>query len=165
MIAETQTKLLNTAKVYILYNNSHCYIGSTNQLLKKRLQQHESTKRRITSSVIIKEGDYKIKPLETCTPLSRKELLVKERYWLDLYADVGRLTVCNKMLPCRTYAEWKRANYQRILAQKKQYRTIMQYCPVCDCNVIKNNFARHCKCAKHIKKTGDFHSLEIVNDN
>ena len=100
-------------KIYKLIDNtnSNVYVGSTKQkYLSKRLSTHRQDYKKamngkrhhLTSSQIIKNGDYKIQLIEETDDETR------ERYWI-------LNTECvNKNIPGRTPKEWAEDNKERM---------------------------------------------------
>lgn len=88
------------------------YIGSTTGAISRRLAQH---KHRISSEVenqyscceIIKNGDYFIDILEECPCDTKRELLLRERYWFE------RTDCVNRQVPSRTKEEYRLQNREK----------------------------------------------------
>ena len=85
----------HNSKIYKLSDNTgeKIYIGSTIQTLQQRLQGHKSSAKSCKdgygcgSKQIIDGGDYKIDLLEEFSCENKKELCIKEQYYLDQYKD------------------------------------------------------------------------------
>ena len=100
-------------KIYKIIDNTNgnVYIGSTEQkYLSSRLSTHrqdykkamDGKRHHLTSSQIIKNGDYKIELIEETDDESR------ERYYIEHTECV------NKNIPGRTYKEWSEDNKESI---------------------------------------------------
>ena len=94
-------------KIYKIIDNTNgnIYIGKTSQkYLSDRLSSHvwdykTQNKRGCVSRDIIKNGDYKIELIEETLDKSR------EKYWIENTSNC-----INKLIPGRTYAEWRKDN-------------------------------------------------------
>ena len=107
-------------KIYKLIDNTNgnVYVGSTKQkYLSSRLGTHRQDYKKamngkrhhLTSSQIIKNGDYKIQLIEETDDETR------ERYWI-------LNTECvNKNIPGRTPKEWAEDNKERMTEYYKEY--------------------------------------------
>lgn len=102
-------------RVYIITspNTQKCYIGSTLEHLTKRLYTHEENYRRFllsgtrycSSFEIIKLGNYSIKQLDILCNATKKEILDREQYFINIYDCVNiqtasksiRKPICNKV--------------------------------------------------------------------
>ena len=101
------------------------YIGSTTQLLCKRLAGHvvhykrylNGKFRRVTSFEIIKLGDYKIELVEKYPCNDKEELLARE-------GEVIKNTpnCVNKIIVGRTQMQYRADNKKEIAEKHKQYR-------------------------------------------
>ena len=86
-----------------------CYVGSTTESLKSRLNKHvskyntypQTNKVYTTSFDIIKLKNYNIILLENCPCNNRKELETREKHYIK------KLNSCNKVIPTRTQREYK----------------------------------------------------------
>lgn len=90
-------------KIYMIVSDSGYYVGSTTQTLHRRYRKH-ITGRNVTSDKII-EGS-KIILLEDYPCKSRRELLLKEKEWMEIIPCV------NKCRPLITKEE--RKEYMKI---------------------------------------------------
>tara|TARA_R100000951_G_C2523462_1_gene144151 strand:+ start:65 stop:511 length:447 start_codon:yes stop_codon:yes gene_type:complete len=99
----------NNGKIYKIIDENHCYIGSTTQTLNRRLQKHISNKKndkiKMTSSKLNLDHS-KIILIENCPCETKKQLLERERFWID------RCDCVNKIRPVITYDE--KLDYNRI---------------------------------------------------
>lgn len=96
------------SKIYKLRckNTGQVYIGSTTTDLDHRLQTHESDYRRYTkngkyhyvsSFDIIRGSNYTITQLEAHPCSSRKELMCRERHWIERYSRLNYKLVNRKI--------------------------------------------------------------------
>ena len=156
-------------KIYKITSNStdKIYIGSTCQLLCKRIAKHRGNYKEflngkgcfITSYELIKFDDSIITLIEDF-PCERKEqLLSRERYYIELNKDI----CVNKVIPTRTKKEYNQDNRERLSAQHKQWREanadkVKQHLETrkeqiqCKCGKFysKLHKARHEKSKKHL---------------
>ena len=102
-----------------------CYVGSTTQELIRRLKRHQNDykwklttikKYNHSSFNIIKFEDNHIMLLENYPCNNRKELELRERYYIE------KLNSCNRNLPTRTRKEYLCDSKDKIKLQKKGYR-------------------------------------------
>lgn len=111
------------SKIYKLYSPSKnlIYIGSTTQLLCKRLAEHlsnykaynkDNTKKYLTAYLVLDCEDYKIELLEEYACNNRQQLEKKEGEY------IRNNECCNKIMLGRTDKEYYRDNIDKI----KQYR-------------------------------------------
>ena len=94
------------------------YIGSTKMKINKRLDSHRSATNKCVSKTIIERGNYKVNILEEVSCNSKKELLIKEREYLE------KLNCINKCVPTNLY-KWesqKRFNEKNKDLIKKRNR-------------------------------------------
>lgn len=106
-------------KIYKLYNEDEpdkCYIGSTVKELSRRYSQHKSDLD-CTARILFEDNKTPIiELLEEYPCVSKKELEIRERYWVEQYPN--RI---NKYIPTRTPQERNDENKQKILEQRIQY--------------------------------------------
>ena len=118
----------NNSKIYKLVSASSdkIYVGSTTQLLCKRLQQHlgnykdytiNNNKPYTTSYEIIKLGDYSIQLIEQCNFNNKQQLHEREGHYIKLHRDI----CVNKLIAGRTHAEYRQDNKEFITEISKQY--------------------------------------------
>lgn len=79
-------------------NTDKFYIGSTTESLKKRLGRHKNI-RNCSSKEIIEADNYEINLLENYPCNSKKELLIRETYYYDLYKKETPNLLVNKICP------------------------------------------------------------------
>jgi len=108
-------------KIYKIVSDKGCYIGSTTQTLRRRFQKHEAdlklNNRKCSSSSIMENS--KIILIEDYPCKTRKELLERERYWIE------NIECVNKERPIITKEEKKEyvKNWHVINKDhKNQYR-------------------------------------------
>ena len=118
----------NNSKIYKIVSPStdKIYIGSTTQILCKRIAKHlsnyrdyiiDNTKGYITSYEILKLGDYSIKLIEECNFENKEQLRQREGYYIKFYKDI----VVNKQVPGRTRKEYAIDNKEQLNQYAKQY--------------------------------------------
>jgi len=102
------------------YQTELIYIGSTTQILSKRLGEHRINykKNGVTSSKeILKYPDYYIELIELFPCNSKEELLKREGYFIK-----QNINICvNCCIPGRTYKEWINDNKEHIDELRKQH--------------------------------------------
>ena len=110
-------------KIYRLDSENGTYIGSTTTSLENRLYDHRASLRSynkgkvrfITSHVVVDAPDLEISLIENYPCKTRQELLVREKYWINFYAE--RMEIVNKCLPIREEGDkqaYHKAYYERI---------------------------------------------------
>ena len=112
-------------KIYKLTcsENDLVYYGSTINKLKLRLQKHKSDYKSylkgksayITSFEIMKYASTKIELVEEISCDTKKELLARERHYIE------NNTCVNKVIPGRTYKEYKKDNREEINKKNNEY--------------------------------------------
>ena len=116
------------SKIYKLYSPSKnlIYIGSTTQILCKRLAEHlqkynaynnDNTKPYYTSYLVLDCEDYKIELLEEYACNNKQQLLKKEGEY------IRNNECCNEKIAGRTDKEWYKDNADTIKEKVKKYRT------------------------------------------
>jgi hypothetical protein len=126
-----------TGKIYKITSpyTDMIYVGSTTQSLERRMNKHKSNYKNRThsSKYMFDSGDPQIELIEEYHCDSKKELLLREQYYMDLYKDC----ICNKVNAVfgdrkaynRAYMrsergievkqQWRENNKQRINEYKK----------------------------------------------
>tara|TARA_R100001086_G_scaffold189950_3_gene107543 strand:+ start:2009 stop:2422 length:414 start_codon:yes stop_codon:yes gene_type:complete len=130
--------LRNIAKIYKLINEDNLfYIGSTTYDLEERLKKHKYVKNNYLTSKKLFENNKNviIELLEEFNFESKKEILEKEKYYIEMYINDNNCV--NKNLPYITninfknnnteykkeyYKYWYQKNRERRLEYYKQYR-------------------------------------------
>ena len=118
----------NNSRIYKIVSPStdKIYIGSTTQILCKRIAKHlidyrayiiDNTKKYLSSYEIIKLGDYSIKLIEECNFENREQLRQREGYYIKFYKDI----IVNKLIAGRTRKEYLIDNKEHIAERSKQY--------------------------------------------
>tara|TARA_R110002072_G_C7617770_1_gene505629 strand:+ start:100 stop:576 length:477 start_codon:yes stop_codon:yes gene_type:complete len=107
-------------KIYKLICNDEnlIYIGSTTQLLHKRLYQHKNyykNNKSITSSKLFDKGNVKIVLIELYPCNSKMELFKRERHFIET------LECVNKSIPTRNKNEWYIENKEIIKKRSKEW--------------------------------------------
>ena len=114
-------------KIYKIVGDGKVYIGSTcEKLLSKRLGGHVADYKRflngkreyISSYEVLKNNNYYIELLESCSCNTKDELHVRERFWIE------QLDCINKRVPSRTYEE--SLQYSKIYYEKNADK-ILEY--------------------------------------
>jgi hypothetical protein len=119
----------NNSKIYCIRSNltDKIYIGSTTQLLSKRLYEHKNHYNShynggkslyCSSFEILKVGDYYIELLELYPCNSKEELLKREG---ELIRENIKNTV-NKIISGRKMKEWREDNKEYRKEYAKEYR-------------------------------------------
>ena len=112
-------------KIYeiVCHTTDKIYIGSTCQPLDTRLAEHERsyTSRNYTTNYctafdILKQGTYTINLLENCSCATKRELHMRESFYI-------LNTVCvNKNIPLRSPLEYRRSKKNEIKKYNAEYR-------------------------------------------
>jgi hypothetical protein len=116
--------IIETAYIYKLRCKllNICYIGSTKKTLKQRSNEHKGAynyfmkhkKGVLTSSYkIIENNNYEILELEKCINITKKDLLTKEKYYIQ-----NTENVVNKNIPIIEKEE-KKARVKMLLEKTK----------------------------------------------
>jgi len=144
-------------KIYRILDNTNgsFYIGSTIKDLKERLRGHETSARSsaegygLASKDIIQNGDYEIQLLEACECETRKDLLQREQYYIELYPRC-----LNKNRACLNPQVKRDIDKQRylqnkdvILEKKRIYDKTYINCP-CGSGYSMSHRARHLRTDK-----------------
>tara|TARA_R110002074_G_scaffold211528_1_gene380965 strand:+ start:52 stop:582 length:531 start_codon:yes stop_codon:yes gene_type:complete len=162
-------------KIYkiISPHTDKCYVGSTAlQYLSSRMAQHRQDFRRgvsITSSEIIKLGDYEIVLLELCPCNSKDELHMRERHYMETLDCVNNKNVartilekveiqriCNKThrMNNKEYHKKRTSDYYEknkdSLKQKRKERDSSKITCECGCIISRANTTRHKKSKRHL---------------
>ena len=139
-MTEEDKRYLN-GKIYKIINsvNDKCYVGSTISTLNRRLIEHKcySKKARTATSKILIDEDpdnVSIQLIELYPCLTKKELLLRERYWLE------NMECVNKQRPIITREEkiqekndYNRNSYQNNIEARIAYskqRIQCSHCPM-----------------------------------
>ena len=116
-------------KIYKLVceNDSKIYIGSTCKSLKDRFCSHkcdfkkhgnEETPKKIPYSIqLFKLGSVDIVLIEDYPCKTKKELLARERYWIEKNVEL----CVNKVIPQRTHNEYYHAHQKQYAKHQKKY--------------------------------------------
>ena len=148
---------LSKAKIYKIIDNTNdnIYIGSTCKTLKTRLSVHKCDYKRFLNGLggnvksfdIIRNRDYKIELLEKCDIKTKKELLARERFFIQNNNCV------NKYIPgnfddkgCQQYQkDYREANKNELTIKKKEKFD-------CECRGKYTNCGKsqHLKTSKHL---------------
>ena len=103
-------------KIYklICNNSDKIYIGSTIQLLHKRLNQHKKCERTKAHELFVL-GEVKIVLIELYPCNSKMELFKRERHFIET------LDCVNKSIPTRSKNEWYIENKEIIKKRSKEW--------------------------------------------
>ena len=117
-------------KIYKLTSDStnKIYIGSTCQLLCRRMNEHRNNYKKFqngkcnktTSFELIALGDAIITLIEDYPCERREQLHARERYHIELNKDI----CVNKYIPTRTDKEYREANKEHLEQIGKEYREV-----------------------------------------
>jgi len=123
----TEVNKYNHSKIYKICSNKtdKIYIGSTTQILAKRLHEHvkhykhylKTNTKYITSIEIIKLEDYYIVLIEECNYNNKQQLLKREGEIIKLNIN----NVVNMLIAGRTKEEYYNDNKEHILEYHNQY--------------------------------------------
>lgn len=101
------------------------YYGSTTNY-KRRICLHktntekQNSKRKCKSRQIIDRGDYTFSIVEECNFNTKKELLIRERYYIDNYPCIN-IGVPYKTLEEKTQSKKEYGQSDKMLKYKKEY--------------------------------------------
>ena len=114
------------AKIYKITCNvtNQIYIGSTTKTLNHRLSEHKSDYKRyinnehnnVTSFKILENNDYKIELVEYFPCNNKKELEIRERYYIE------NIECVNKFIPTRTKKEYDNEYRENNKDKIKEYK-------------------------------------------
>ena len=112
----------NNGKIYKIYNDEFIYIGSTTVDLNKRLLHHiySAKNNKLTSSIIINSGNYKIELIQHFPCNTLKQLLEREQYYIDNTINCINKARCKSKF--NDSKEYYSSNKDKILIYQKQYR-------------------------------------------
>jgi hypothetical protein len=102
------------------------YIGSTTQKLCKRLTGHKTdmkNNKNLSSQQVVKCIDCLITLIESCQCNSKEELLMRERYYYDLYDCINKIKpLLLKGEIKENFKQYRIKNIDKIKEKEKQYR-------------------------------------------
>jgi len=156
--------------------NNNVYYGSTTRTLNIRLSKHKNNNNCCCSQSILKNNNYIMILVETIEFQDKKELLERERYYIQNYPCI------NKRLPITTYEEkkeydkeYREENKEHYKEYRKEYhqlnkekinKRIAEHYQLnkekilqnkkekikCDCGAVvnKSNLSSHKKTKKHL---------------
>ena len=149
-------------KIYkIISHNSDqdIYVGSTTQMLCKRLTGHVTNFKKngpVSSKNVLRHGNYQILLIENYPCNTKEELTAREAYY------VRQFNCVNKNVPGRTREEWYEDNKDKIAKyyednkdkiserHKKYYEANKILCD-CGCKVNRKYMNKHKNSNKHVK--------------
>jgi hypothetical protein len=152
-------------KIYKIVNavDDEIYVGSTCELLCKRIAKHRSVckKGKISYKLykhmrLIGIEHFHIYLVENCPCENREQLRRREGYWIK---KIGTL---NELIAGRTRAEYYQDNYEKLTEynrkyQKKRNSKEKAECEICGSIVRKDTIPRH----KRSKKCQSFLKIEF----
>lgn len=147
--------------IYKIINedSNNIYIGSTKQTLKQRYYVHKSKKKKsyCSSEIIINGLNPSIILLEEIEFIDRKDLLNKEKYYINIYLNDKNYKVVNiRTKPNRTkqeayeYSRNKYKDYMKDYAKEfynnnKSYFSKKVNCPQCNKQMNYSSLSNHKK--------------------
>ena len=130
-------------KIYKLTspNTDNIYIGSTIQTLEKRLiiHKHETKHNKgNSSSVMFRYGVPQIELIENYPCNSKKELVAREQYYMDLYSElcinlrnaidkVGSIEYCRRYRNSEKGKKWREDNREHIIEYRRKKHQTTEY--------------------------------------
>ncbi len=166
--------------IYKLSYENNVYIGCTNKELQQRLYSHLKnynyylkTKKCFCTSYLLfeKSNNIKIELLEQLNKdISKKDMLLKEGYYIKKFMDDKNYNVLNKKIEGRTTEEYRRDNKTIIEQQAKEYylknksniSSIKKQKLIClHCNKTFNKSNKY----KHVKVCSDNNIIIFENNN
>jgi len=108
------------------------------------------TDKYITSFLVISCGDIKIEQLEEITFTDKKELLIREGFYITSLNSVNKCVVGRPIEETRRL--YKLMNYEKILTQKN----IKHVCKSCGGFYTQCNYSHHIKTLKHLNVNSFF---------
>ena len=152
-----------TGRIYKITSaqTDNIYIGSTTKTLKQRLTEHKSDYKRFMNNPthnksgyeIVQFDDAVIELIEEKEFKDKKEMLFRERYYIEIYECV------NKMIPIRTNEETKEIKkiFDKKYKMENKYK-INAYANEkikCECghSYTRAHKAEHMKSKRHMKES------------
>ena len=146
------------AKIYKLWchETDEIYIGSTTNLLSKRLKQHKYPNYTASSRILFEKSNNVMIELIENYPCENKDQLNKREGEL-----IRELDCVNKLIAGRTNQQYYQDNRDKIIEYQKQYR--QENCDKirekqdekitckCGCKIMRRNLARHMQTDNHIQ--------------
>ena len=148
------------------YDDANIYVGSTSNF-KNRKNRHKFScnnekdiKYNYTVYQYIRDNggwdNWVMIPIEQYSCNSKEELVIKERYHIDLLRPI-----LNKKIPTRTKKEYYEDNKQHFVEYQKEYSNANKeiinekkkeqvICDHCGCELSRRNLTRHQKSKKCI---------------
>jgi hypothetical protein len=114
--------------IYKLYDDEDCYVGSTTQTLKERLDLHIKRKN-CKSTIILDRNKFIMELIEEVETNNRYE---REQYWIDKLSTLSQL---------------------KCFSGKEDERNVCNI--LCECGVYYSpkHKARHFRSQRHLKRT------------
>lgn len=112
-------------KIYKIYSGDLCYYGSTTMRLSARIYKHRERKIKYENGTragnlsvfqVLNRPDYKIELVEEYPCSNKRELLLRERFYIENNNCV------NINIPGRTKSEWQKANKDKKSIYNARYR-------------------------------------------
>ena len=114
--------IYSEGKIYKIHCNltGEDYYGSTTYTLQVRINCHKSTskkplKQQCKSKQIIDRGDFQIELVENYPCETKRELQVRERYYIDNFPNI------NHVVPTRTQQEYKEHHKEKYKEYNSKY--------------------------------------------
>ena len=160
LFLEPQNNKYENGKIYRLINSTtgESYIGSTTEKLSIRYSKHKYLYKKYvennkkfkpglytTAVRLFNDGDSKIELVEEYACESRRELLERERYWIEWYKNY-RGGVVNKSMPFSTRQDTNKRYYDSIKSTMRE----QVYCQHCDKSIKRYSLRNHKNSKKHI---------------
>jgi len=144
------------------------YVGSTTQSsLSYRLQRHHEDFLKykhgwdvayLTSFQILENDSYEIELLEDFPCDTKEELHLREKFYICSNECV------NKVVPCRTRAEYREDNKDKIHAYSKEYGLRKYTCEHCHIEIGLNKKTRHEKTQRHLRLASQEQISNVLNE-
>jgi hypothetical protein len=137
---------LKTRTVYIISSalTPKVYIGSTSRLLRERFACHKVIKQTTNSNLITCYSDAKISPLCIIENCSKKEILLKEKDYMNAMKDI----IVNYKGTLNSGASTYKAP-GLLNGNEAKYKAIKYNCD-CGGKYNNGNKAKHFKTKKHL---------------
>lgn len=141
-------------KIYkMMFDEDQTYVGSTIQLLHKRLYEHKKNPHGNIKILMEANKDVRIVLVEKFPCSDREELRQREQHWIDL------LKPSLNTIRAHTTKEQARA-YQKeynqrpeVQARQKEYADFLKkpppYCETCSRRLTHHNIKMHCNSITH----------------
>lgn len=138
--------MISNAKIYKVTcdETELVYFGSTKKSLKNRLRNHKQSSNTCNTKYMT---NPKIELLEYFASISKKDLLDRERYYIE--ENLDNKNCINKTIPNRTKQEYMKYYFEKNSEQIRKWKTEKHTCE-CGGKYTNNHKAQHLKSKKHI---------------